>query len=77
MMSVKTQGRKEGIEVQEQMEHRPLTVWGPDLNHEFTAPLSITLFYDSNEIYLMFIFFSSYEMLQTIYVVRKVKLSHS
>lgn len=50
---------------------------GPDLNHEFTAPLSITLFYDSNEIYSMFIFFSSYEMLQTIYVVRKVKLSHS
>lgn len=58
------------------MEHRPLTVWGPDLNHEFTAPLSITLFYGSNEIYLMF-FFSTYEMLQTTYVVRKVKLSHS
>lgn len=61
------------------MEHRPLTVRGPDLNHEFTALLSITLFYE--EILMKFIwfvfFFSSYEMLQTTYVVRKVKLNHS
>lgn len=40
------------------MEHRPLTVQGPDLNQEFTTLLSTALLYQEilKNIYLMFFF---------------------
>lgn len=48
------------------MGHRPLTVQGPDLNHEFTTLLSIALLYQEIlKIYIFDVFCFSFVVLKS------------